>query len=272
MPISVTKKIVRALLASGFGAGIVTAIKGTAATGTGTGTGVTITGGTSGTGATGNGGTVVTTGGAAASTNGAGGAVSLVGGAGAGTGAGGAVAVTGGASGAGATGNGAAITITGGAALSTAGNGGHVNLVGGAKTTTGTAGEVRIAGDGGLVAVTYAPSGTPSATDVAFFVAPRAYRVKAISQVHSVAAGGASKLQVTKDTSTDAPGAGTDILTNNTNTGFDLNATANTVQAGTLSATVATLELAAGDRLSVDYANSIQSTAGVVVTVLLQPI
>ncbi len=133
-------------------------------------------------------------------------------------------------------------------------------------------GTVLYNGTAGLVSATYTTGTTAAATDFAFYVAPRAMKVIAISQVHAVAAGGASALQVTKDTGTDAPGAGTNLLTNNTNSGFDLNATANTVQTGSLSATPANLLLAAGDRLSVDYANAIQSSAGVVVTVLLAPV
>lgn len=119
----------------------------------------------------------------------------------------------------------------------------------------------------GLTCATYAPSGTPAATDAVFFLATRPYNVVSINAVFSVTAGGASKLQVTKDTGTAAPGAGTDILTNNTNTGFDLAATANTPQVGTFAAT----SLAAGDRLAVDYANAIQNTAGMVVTACLAP-
>jgi len=115
---------------------------------------------------------------------------------------------------------------------------------------------------------TYKFTGTPAATDQVFFVAPRAMRILAISQVHSVAAGGASALQVVKDTGTSAPGTGTDLLS----TAFDLNATANTVQTGALSTTPADLSLASGDRLSVDFANAIQSSAGVVVTVMMVPI
>lgn len=122
-----------------------------------------------------------------------------------------------------------------------------------------------------LTSATYYFTGTPAATDTVFFVAPRAMRIIAATEVHSVAAGGASALQVTKDTSTNAPGAGTDLLTNNTNTGFDLAATANTPQQGALTTTAADLRLAAGDRLAVDFANAIQSSAGVVVTVLLAP-
>lgn len=109
------------------------------------------------------------------------------------------------------------------------------------------------------------------ATDSAFFVATRSFLLVSVSEIHAVAAGGASLLQVTKDTGTNAPGAGTDLLTNNTNTGFDLNATANTVQAGTLVA-AATRTLAAGDRLSVDFSGAIQSSANVVVTACLQPL
>jgi len=110
-----------------------------------------------------------------------------------------------------------------------------------------------------------------AATDAVFFIATRAYTVVSASEVHAVAAGGASVLQVVKDTGTNAPGAGTDLLTNNTNTGFDLNATANTVQVGTLVASGATKALAAGDRLAIDFANAIQSSAGIVVTVCLAP-
>lgn len=120
--------------------------------------------------------------------------------------------------------------------------------------------------------VNYVGQTTEAATDRAIFVAPVACQVVAVRQVHAVAAGGASVLQLTKDTGTTAPGGGTDLLTNNTNTGFDLNATANTVQAGTLTATAADLQLAAGDRLSLDFANAIQSTAGLAVTVWMKTI
>ncbi len=110
--------------------------------------------------------------------------------------------------------------------------------------------------------------------DKAFFIADRAYQVTAISEVHSAAGtnGSAVNLQVTKDVTTDAPGAGTDLLTNNTNAGFDLKGTANTVQAGTLTATTASLQLAAGDRLSLDFAGTLTTLAGVTVTVTLKPI
>lgn len=116
--------------------------------------------------------------------------------------------------------------------------------------------------------VTFVGQTTEAATDRVFFVAPVACQVVAISQVHSVAAGGTSTLQVTKDTSTDAPGAGADLLA----TPFNLNATANTVQSGSLTSTAADLVLAAGNRLAIDFANTIQSTAGLCVTVWLKTV
>lgn len=110
------------------------------------------------------------------------------------------------------------------------------------------------------------------ATDRAFFVANRPYYIKSIIEIHSVAAGGASKLQVTKDTGTTAPGAGTDLLSDNTAAGFDLAATANTLQTGTIVTTAGVRKLGTGDRLSRDNADAIQSTAGVKIGVELVPL
>lgn len=121
--------------------------------------------------------------------------------------------------------------------------------------------------DGGITCATYYFTGTPAATTQSFFVAPRAFKVASVSEVHSAAAGGTSTLGVFKDTGTNAPGAGTDVLSAD----FNLNGTANTTQAGALSATAATLAMAAGDRLSVKFANAIQSSAGVTVTACLAP-
>jgi hypothetical protein len=159
------------------------------------------------------------------------------------------------------TGNGTPQAVTG-----TSGTFTGVLSGSGGFTLTGTT------GTSGLICGSYYFTGTPAATDQVFFIATRAMRVVSISQIHSVAAGGASTLQVTKDTGTDAPGAGTDLLTNNTNTGFDLNATANTIQTGTLVATAGVTTLAAGNRLAVDFANAIGTSAGVVVTACMAPL
>jgi hypothetical protein len=112
--------------------------------------------------------------------------------------------------------------------------------------------------------------------DQSFFIANRAYQVTNVTYVQSTAETTANpcNVQVVKDTGTDAPGAGTDLLTNNANAGFDARATANTVQTGTLTGTVASLQLASGNRLSVDWActGTITQTAGVTITVTLKRI
>lgn len=265
---------------AGNAAGGVASEVGGAGQGTGVGGQAQVTGGASGAGATGNGGAVVEAGGAALSTNGTGGAISITGGAGAGTGNGGAASVVGGA--AGTTGVGGAVAITAGSP--TAGNGstvtvtasagaggtnagGNINLVPGAAVSTGAPGVVQVNGNAGLICPAYYYTGTIAATNQVFFVAPRAMLVEQIGAIWSVAAGGASTISITHDTGTGAPASGTDML----GTDFNLNTTANTYAAGSLSATVATLTLAAGDRIAIKYNNTIQSTAGLVVTVCLAP-
>jgi len=105
--------------------------------------------------------------------------------------------------------------------------------------------------------------------DCCFFIANRPLQISRIDYVHSTLGtdAGAVNLQVTKDVSTNAPGAGTDILTNNANAGFNCKAAINVVQNGALAAAAATLLLAAGDRLSVDFAGTTTALAGVVVVV-----
>ena len=106
------------------------------------------------------------------------------------------------------------------------------------------------------------------ATDRAIFLATRPYYIVRIWEIHSVAAGGTSVLQIVKDTGTTAPGAGTDLLS----AGFDLNGTANTLQEGALATTAGLRKLNAGDRISRDNADAIQSTAGVKVGIELIPL
>jgi hypothetical protein len=257
-------------------------VTGGAGQGTGTGGAVVATGGGSGAGATGAGGAFTAAGGAANSTNGAGGAASVTGGAGMGTGNGGAASLVGGAAGATGTGgavaitagsptagNGSAVTITASAGAGGTNAGGSVNVVPGAAVSTGAPGQFQVNGDGGIICGTYYFTGTPAATTQVFFIATRPMYIVEASEIHAVAAGGTSTLGVIHDTSTNAPGAGTDIM----GTDFNLNATANTVQNTGLSATVATKTLAAGDRLSVKWqtGSGIQSSSGVVVTVCGTP-
>lgn len=113
-----------------------------------------------------------------------------------------------------------------------------------------------------------------NAVDECFFVAPETYEIVAITEIHGTAGTDSSavNVQVVKDTGTNAPGAGTDLLTNNSNAGFDLKATAQVAQAGILVTTPSALVLAAGDRLSVDYAGTVTAVADVVITVTLRPL
>lgn len=121
--------------------------------------------------------------------------------------------------------------------------------------------------------ITYCWNSNTQLVDTSFFVANDRYVVTAVRWSHATKCSVASTVvQLTNDTSTNAPGAGTDMLTNNTNTGFDLTATANVPQVGVLTATAATNLLLTGNRLSVDYAGTLTALAGVVMTVSFAPI
>lgn len=101
---------------------------------------------------------------------------------------------------------------------------------------------------------------------VSFFMANRAYRIKAISVIEATF-GTSETFTFHKNTGTTAPGAGTAILT-----GAIAMAVSNTRVAGTLSTTVATVTLAAGDRVSFTVGGTVGSAAGVNVSMLLVPV
>lgn len=105
--------------------------------------------------------------------------------------------------------------------------------------------------------------------DACFYIANHPVQVAGAVYVHSTAGtnGSAVNVQVVKDTGTDAPGAGTDLLTNNTNAGFNCKGTINVPQTGALTATTASLILAAGNRISCDFAGTTTALAGVVIVV-----
>jgi len=115
--------------------------------------------------------------------------------------------------------------------------------------------------------------GTDTAgTDEQFFVANRPYTVWGINASWTTAEATATrKLQVTNDTSTNAAGAGTNLLTDNSDAGFDLKAVPNIVYAGTLTATAADKVLATGNRLAVDYTGAPTELANLCVTVAYTP-
>lgn len=118
------------------------------------------------------------------------------------------------------------------------------------------------------VIVPFVGQTTETATARTIFVATRPYYVRGITETHGVAAGGTSTLSVTKDTSTNAPGAGTDLLSAD----FNLNATANTPQVGAIATTAGLRKLAIGDRVAIKFANAIQSTAGLSLALELTPL
>lgn len=100
------------------------------------------------------------------------------------------------------------------------------------------------------------------------FVADAAYQLVSARCVWGVAGGAAAALQVEKLTSTTAPGSGTALLT----AAFDITATANTVATGALTATVADLQLAAGDRLGAKLTGVLTGLVGCALTVTLKRI
>lgn len=107
-------------------------------------------------------------------------------------------------------------------------------------------------------------------TDRVIFTAPYDCVIQSANCVFSVAGtdGGAVNLQLTKDTGTQAPGAGTDLLANNSNAGFNLKATVNTVQYASFKAG-SSRKLARGDRLALDFAGTQTSVDGLCVTVII---
>lgn len=103
-----------------------------------------------------------------------------------------------------------------------------------------------------------------------FFVSTGSYVVTGVRAIWSTAAtnGGTVTYDVFKDTSTNAPGAGTSILT----AAVSVKTAVNTVSVPALTATVATLRMDAGDRLSVVMTGTLTALAGLVVVVSLRPI
>jgi len=91
---------------------------------------------------------------------------------------------------------------------------------------------------------------------------------------HAVAGSdaGAVNIQLTKDVPGTAPGAGTTLLINNSNAGFNAKGTANTPISGALVASDASLTFAAGDRISIRFTGTLTALAGVTVTASLRRI
>jgi len=135
------------------------------------------------------------------------------------------------------------------------------------ENTLYVSGETLINGAGGWIPVSFHYDAT--SVDQQIFVANRAYKVKACRLTPRVAGGdaGAVTVMLEKCPSGTAPGSGTDLLTGTLN----LKGTADTVQVGTLVATAASLALAAGDALALDFDGTLTAAVGVI-TVDLVPI
>lgn len=101
-----------------------------------------------------------------------------------------------------------------------------------------------------------------SSVDFVFFVAPRAMRVDSITGRVTVAGtdGSAVTAEVRKVPSGTAITSGT-VLHSST---FNLKGTANTNQALTVSTTAATVLLAAGDSLAIDFTGTLTSATGAI--------
>jgi len=114
---------------------------------------------------------------------------------------------------------------------------------------------------------------TTHCVDQAFWTAPFPCEVVGVTEIHAVAGNdaGTVKLQLERLQGTEAPESGDDLLTNNTNTGFDCKGTANTLQTGTLVGTSA-VQLAAGNRLGAAFTGTVDTLAGLTMTVTLKPI
>jgi hypothetical protein len=110
--------------------------------------------------------------------------------------------------------------------------------------------------------------GTSAATSAnygPFFIAHRKLVVTGIKEVHDTAGsdGSAVTLMVERLQSTETKGNGDDLLSSS----FNLKGTAETVQSGTLTTTIANLILEAGDRLGLDEDGTLTDVAHVCVTV-----
>ncbi len=123
------------------------------------------------------------------------------------------------------------------------------------------------AGGGGNVTINVPITAAADHISRNVFVADRAYRLVSVEEAH-VTASTSGTLQVNKCTGTQAPSAGTNMLTSTISTA----GTANTVVSGTLSATDAARLLADGDRIGLVTGGTVTNIAGGVVTLTLRPV
>lgn len=108
-----------------------------------------------------------------------------------------------------------------------------------------------------------------SSVDQAIFIAPpnASYTVISINVSFSVAGGASAAVRPRKITDTSAPGASAGTTVKELSTAADLTATANTTQALTLSTTATDLNIAAGNRICLDFSGTLTALAGGVIVI-----
>jgi hypothetical protein len=110
-----------------------------------------------------------------------------------------------------------------------------------------------------------------TSVDTHVFVAPYACRVVSVREIHSVVGGAAAAVRPRKITDTSAPGAAASATVKEiTTAAFDLTATINTPQIGTLVTSAVPVAnsdfyLAAGDRLALDFSGTLTGLVGTIV-------
>lgn len=97
------------------------------------------------------------------------------------------------------------------------------------------------------------------------FIAPVAYKILSVREVHAVAGGAAAAVDVEKLTGTQAAGAGVSMLA----AVVSVTGTANTVQTVNPSTTLANTLLAAGDRIDTKYSGTLTGLAGGLLEIIL---
>ncbi len=120
----------------------------------------------------------------------------------------------------------------------------------------------------GMVVLNLTIPTAAEAVDQNVFIADQAYQLVSVEEAHSGVGGSSSQIRITKCTGTQTPAQGAAMLT----AVFDLTTTINTVVAGTLSATLANTQLAAGNRICFDFSGTVAGVDGVAVTLVLIPV
>ena len=144
-----------------------------------------------------------------------------------------------------------------------------LNFTGTVTGLTGFLVTITLSGGVSREEVVYHAVSNANHADSVIFLADQAYEVIASSAVWSTAGAGGNNAQLTIARGTDAPGAGTDLLALDTNAGFQIDGTANTVEVGTYIDTRFNF-LMPGDRLCVDF-TATTTLVGFLTTVSLRP-